>query len=144
MLPKPHASSLQKLLVLVIFGLISFSTFAQKDSLAIAKPTTPEKKWYDKLSIRGYSQVRYNRLFETNPDLGCEQCDKSWGDNNGVFIRRGRVIISGMVTDRVYIYVQPDFAAAVSTNSQHFLQVRDFYADYYIDAIRSEQNPLWI
>jgi hypothetical protein len=24
------------------------------------------KKWYESFSIRGYQQVRYNRLFETN------------------------------------------------------------------------------
>jgi len=134
MLPRPQSlSPIFKIFILICFGLTSFATSAQSDSVKTEKPVVQEKKWYDKLSIRGYSQVRYNRLFETNPDLGCEQCDKSWGDNNGVFIRRGRVIISGMVTDRVYIYVQPDFAAAVSTNSQHFLQIRDFYADYYID-----------
>lgn len=118
----------------VILSLCSLIAYTQSDS---TKKETPkpvaEKKWYDKLSVRGYAQIRYNRLFETNPDLGCEQCDKSWGDNNGFFIRRGRVILSGMVTDRVFIYVQPDFAAAVGTNSQHFLQVRDFYADYYFD-----------
>jgi hypothetical protein len=35
--------------------------------------------WYERLSLRGYTQVRYNRLLETNPDLTCAQCDRSIG-----------------------------------------------------------------
>lgn len=31
--------------------------------------TISEKKPHDKIQIRGYVQVMYNRLFETNPDL---------------------------------------------------------------------------
>ena len=47
-----------------------------KDSLApIKTEVKPSTKWYDNISMRGYVQVRYNRLFETNPDLKCEQCD---------------------------------------------------------------------
>jgi len=32
------------------------------------------KKWFERISLRGYAQVRYNRLFETNAKLKCEQC----------------------------------------------------------------------
>lgn len=95
-----------------------------------------EKKpggWYEKISIRGYSQVRYNRLFETNPDLGCEQCDKSWGGEGGFFMRRLRVIFYGNVHERVYFYVQPDFASAASSTNLHFAQIRDAYFDLALD-----------
>ena len=61
-----------------------------------------DKKWYDNFSIRGYSQVRYNRLLETNENLGCEQCDRSWGKDGGFFIRRMRVIFSGQINKNVY------------------------------------------
>ncbi len=64
--------------------------------------SAPTKKWYESISIRGYVQVRYNRLLETNPDLKCEQCDRSWGDNGGVFLRRTRIIFSGQISKRVY------------------------------------------
>jgi hypothetical protein len=37
-----------------------------KDSTPVA---TPAKKWYDQISLRGYVQVRYNRLLETNSKL---------------------------------------------------------------------------
>jgi hypothetical protein len=89
-----------------------------------SEKTVAPKKWYEKISIRGYAQVRYNRLLETNEKLKCEQCDRSWGENGGFFIRRGRVIISGDVSERLYIYVQPDFASNVSGSFQHALQIR--------------------
>lgn len=134
MLPMPRIKSLLTFALFVIaIGLFPTIAHAQKDSLKTEKPVATEKKWFEKLSVKGYAQVRYNRLLETNPNLGCEQCDKSWGDNNGVFIRRARITFSGQVTDRVFIYVQPDFAQAVSTNGQHYLQVRDYYADLGLD-----------
>jgi len=93
-----------------------------------------KKHWYENLSIRGYVQVRYNRLLETNDQLKCDQCDKSWGDNNGFFIRRARIIFSGNVHDRVFVYVQPDFASSVSgTTGNNFAQLRDAYFDIALD-----------
>ncbi len=57
-------------------------------------PTTTaapaKKQWYDNIQMRGYAQVRYNRLLETNPLLKCEQCDRSIGDKNGFSMRRLR------------------------------------------------------
>jgi hypothetical protein len=103
---------------------------------APAEPKKEEEKkkhWYETLSLRGYLQVRYNRLLETNDQLKCEQCDKSWGDNNGFFLRRARINLSGNVHDRVYIYFQTDFATSVST-SQHFAQIRDAYFDIALDS----------
>jgi len=38
-----------------------------------------EEHWYDRISLRGYAQIRYNGLFSTNDKVSCEQCDKSWG-----------------------------------------------------------------
>ncbi|MBL7882645.1 MAG: porin, partial [Bacteroidia bacterium] len=92
-----------------------------------------KKAWYESISIRGYGQIRYNRFLETNPDLGCEQCDKSWGKGGGLFIRRMRVIIFGNVHERVYIYIQPDFASSASATGLHFGQIRDAYFDLSLD-----------
>lgn len=99
---------------------------AAQDS-TIAK--APAKKWYESIQLRGYSQVRYNRLFETNEDLGCEQCDRSWGKNGGFFLRRVRLIFFGQVNERVYFYIQPDFASSASSTGLHFGQLRDAYFD---------------
>lgn len=93
----------------------------------------PTQKWYDSFSIRGYVQARYNRLFETNPDLGCEQCDRSWGNNGGFFLRRMRIILFGQISKKVYFYIQPDFASSASSTGLHFGQLRDAYFDIGID-----------
>lgn len=100
---------------------------------APAKPAAPPATpWYDKIRIRGYGQVRYNRLLESNPDLQCEQCDRSWGRNGGIAIRRARVIVQGQVHRNVFLYLQPDFATAVGT-SGNVAQLRDWYVDVGLD-----------
>lgn len=96
-------------------------------------PKAAPSVWYEKFRIRGYGQIRYNRLLETNPQLQCEQCDRSWGDNGGFFIRRARVIIQGQVHPRVFIYLQPDFASSAGTTN-HVGQLRDWYTDVGLDA----------
>jgi len=98
---------------------------------------TATNKWYESINLRGYTQVRYNRLFETNPKLRCEQCDRSWGENSGFFIRRLRLIFSGQINQRVYFYIQPDFASNASSSSQHFGQIRDAYFDLGLDKTNS-------
>jgi hypothetical protein len=97
------------------------------------KQTTTSKKWYESINIRGYAQVRYNGLLQTNEDLGCEQCDRSWGGENGFFIRRMRVILFGQISPRVYLYIQPDFASAPSSTTLNFAQLRDAYFDLGLD-----------
>jgi hypothetical protein len=77
-------------------------------------------------------QVRYNRLLETNPDLKCEQCDRSWGKDGGFFIRRMRIIFYGQLSKQVYFYVQPDFASSAGTTG-HVAQLRDAYFDIGMD-----------
>ncbi|MFM7671349.1 MAG: porin [Bacteroidota bacterium] len=102
---------------------------------ATAQTQTEEKpkKWYETFSIRGYAQARYNRLFETNPSLRCEQCDRSWGNNGGFFLRRVRIIFFGQIGPQVYFYVQPDFASSASSTSLNFGQLRDAYFDIGLD-----------
>lgn len=111
--------------------MISFHSNAQDKSKEIELPK--KSSWYESFSIRGYMQVRYNRLLETNAQLKCEQCDKSWGQDGGFFIRRMRIIFYGQINKQVYFYVQPDFASAASTTSLHFAQLRDAYIDLGID-----------
>jgi hypothetical protein len=102
-----------------------------------AIPLPPRvRAWYDKLSLRGYAQVRYNRLMETNPDLVCQQCDRSIGRNNGIAVRRGRLVISGDVHPRLSIYIQPDFANETG-GQQFYLQLRDVYFDVFLDSAKT-------
>lgn len=118
---------MKKLVLSVLLFAFVVPIFAQTE-----KPKE-EKKWFETISVRGYSQIRYNGLFATNPDLGCEQCDKSWGGDNGFFMRRLRVILYGQISPRAYIYIQPDFASSASSSGLHFGQIRDAYFDLGLD-----------
>jgi phosphate-selective porin len=110
--------------------LISFASYGQTDTAKSQETTQPkEKKWYENINIRGYIQTRYNRLLETNPQLECDQCDRSWGEDGGLFLRRLRIIFFGQVHERVYLYIQPDFASSASSSGLHFGQIRDAYVD---------------
>jgi hypothetical protein len=133
------ATEKTRLMKRIIFGIAlvflgSNAALAQRDSAEL-KPLTETiktKSWYESFQIRGYVQARYNRLLETNPDLKCEQCDRSWGDNGGFFIRRARIIFSGQISDRVYFYIQPDFASSAGSTG-NVAQLRDAYFDLGID-----------
>lgn len=99
---------------------------------AASQPPARPKPWYENFRIRGYGQVRYNRLLETNPQLQCEQCDRSWGDLGGFFIRRARLIVQGQIHPQVFIYLQPDFASSAGTTG-NVAQLRDWYVDLGLD-----------
>lgn len=101
--------------------------------------------WYDRISLKGYVQIRYNGLLSTNDKVSCEQCDKSWGTtstdpdakaNNGLFIRRARLVFSGQVHPNVFFYFQPDFASSPVSGIQNFVQIRDMYFDVSFDPKR--------
>ncbi len=117
--------------------LVAFLLFntanAQLSTKKINTETTVEKKWHENFSIRGYAQIRYNRLLETNENLGCEQCDRSWGKDGGFFIRRTRIIFYGQLSKNVYLYIQPDFASSPTSDRLHFAQLRDAYFDVGVD-----------
>lgn len=95
----------------------------------VTTTNSASSKWYDKLSIRGYGQLRYNGLLETNKNLQCEQCDRSWGGSDDFFFRRIRMIVFGQLSERVYLYLQPDFAVTPDNKNLHFAQIRDMYFD---------------
>jgi hypothetical protein len=63
------------------------------------------------------------------------QGDRSIGDSGGVFIRRARLILYGDMAKFLSIYLQPDLAGTVG-ESNHVLQLRDWYSDVYLDARR--------
>lgn len=107
--------------------------FATAQTIEKTKELPKSVKWYESISIRGYSQIRYNRLLETNSNLNCEQCDRSWGENGGFFMRRMRVIFFGQIGPKVYFYVQPDFASSPASDRLHFGQIRDAYFDIGLD-----------
>jgi hypothetical protein len=103
----------------------------------VSKKKPSETKWYDRLSVRGYAQLRWNEVVERNEALAPAQAvgDRSIGDDQSFLIRRARLIVSGDVSDRMYVYLQPDFAntPSGSPDGTFFAQIRDWYADIYLD-----------
>lgn len=91
-----------------------------------------QKHWYDKYSERGYMQFREDNVVNTNPKYVCDQCDKGIGPNQKFFLRRMRLVISGNISDRVSIYLQPDFASS-SGSTLNYGQLRDAYFDTALD-----------
>lgn len=123
-------------LITVIVGTSVSGAFAQ-DSIGAKIDQILANKWYEKMSIRGYTQFRYNRFAETNSKLKNTGGDKSIGDKQGIFMRRARLVFSGELNNKIFFYIQPDFATAVSgTNTDNtgmndnFLSIRDAYFDY--------------
>ncbi|MET0255978.1 MAG: porin [Luteibacter sp.] len=99
-----------------------------------SKAASSTKAWYDRIGIRGYVQMRYNQeLGDDAKDLKSPG-DRYIGREQGFGIRRARVVISGDVTDKMSIYIQPDFASTPSGSSTgNFAQLRDAYADLWLD-----------
>jgi len=95
-----------------------------------------EPHWYEKLKIRGYTQLRYDNLptFDKEDHLTIAQASRYIGDGNTFNIRRARVIIYGDVHPRVSVYLQTDFASVPSgTSALNTAIVRDWYFDLYLD-----------
>ncbi|MEX1075622.1 MAG: porin, partial [Pirellulales bacterium] len=96
-----------------------------------------EKEWYERINIRGYTQFRLNDVLWNDESQAppYHPGDKSVGPFNEFFIRRCRIIFSGDLSDRLYFYIQPDFASGVPGARDdviNFTQLRDCYGDVYL------------
>ena len=96
-----------------------------------------DEKWFNKINVRGYTQLRYNQDLTGDRIPGDPEL-RSVGDsgikNNSNFtFRRVRLVFSGDINDYLSLYIQPDFASNVSDNQQNFAQLRDAYADIAFD-----------
>jgi hypothetical protein len=97
--------------------------------------------WYERYSLRGYVQFRYNRLLETNPRLGCQACDRSIGANNGFSLRRARLVLTSDPSPRTGLLVEVDYSSDIGGQS-NVLQLRTFYVDLFLDGGRSQRLRL--
>jgi len=90
-------------------------------------------KWYEKISIRGYTQFRHSNVYsEEGPPLEIP-ADRSVNPNESILIRRGRLVFSGDITNHLTLYAQTDFNG--STGAADFsLQMRDLYGDISLDS----------
>jgi hypothetical protein len=93
-------------------------------------------KWYERIKVRGYVQTRFYGILGDGDNPGYQQPNDSGiaNDTASIGIRRGRMVLSGDVTDHVYLYLQTDMQASVGGSSA--LQARDVYADVSLDPAR--------
>ena len=113
------------------FELINYHT----RSASVGGPAA--KAWYERYSLRGYTQFRINEsIWESAESAPPHHVgDRSVSPNQNFLIRRARLVLAGDVSERMYIYFQPDFAVTPpgSPDATHFVQLRDWYTDLYID-----------
>ncbi|XYD12217.1 porin (plasmid) [Methylobacterium sp. NMS12] len=102
------------------------------------------KTWFERLTLRGYTQLRVNEVLAGDADAPAGSSrlrsvhDGGIRDRDTFTFRRVRLILQGDVHERVAIYLQPDFAVSVGNQSAGeprggFAQLRDAYADVFLD-----------
>lgn len=115
---------------------------------AAAAPAAKSKAWYERLSLRGYTQMRYNGFLSGDDTAPAGQSrlrsvhDSSISDRGSFSLRRARLVVQGDVSDRVSLYLQSDFATAVNNQAgserrEGFAQLRDAYADVFLDKAKT-------
>jgi hypothetical protein len=101
-------------------------------------------RWYHRLRLYGFAEMRFNRLGQPNgnyiswddPSVGKRLGDKEPFDPaepGGFFFRRVRLVVAGQVSDRVSIYLQPEMAAGLDGQT-NVVVLRDAWAQYALDA----------
>ncbi|WP_298396352.1 porin [Sphingobium sp.] len=124
---------------------VALAAAAQPPAAIPASATAPKSKaWYEKLTLRGYTQMRYNAFLSGDDSAPSGQSrlrsvhDSSISDRGSFSLRRARLVLQGDVSDRVSLYLQSDFASAVNNQAgserrEGFVQLRDAYADVFLD-----------
>lgn len=94
-------------------------------------------KWYERLKMKGYLQVRADSVMnETGGQLHVQN-DSIANGQSSIGVRRGRLAFSGDLTNHVYLYFQADLFGGVNGNGG--VQARDYYADVSLDPAREHR-----
>ncbi|WP_421839434.1 porin [Novosphingobium sp.] len=107
-----------------------------------------KKAWYEKIMLRGYTQLRMNEIISgpKSAPSGVSRLrsvqDAGINENGNFSIRRARLVVQGDLSDRVSLYMQGDLASSVSNQSgterrENFFQMRDAYADVFLDKAKT-------
>ena len=121
---------------------VTAPTPSPPDQTAAVAADVADRPWYNRLRLRGYTQVRYNAIVagDDAPQADGSRLrsvhDTSINDDGGFLLRRVRLVLQGPVTDNVEIYLQQDFGVAVNNQSgaerrENFGQLRDAYVDLF-------------
>jgi len=118
-----------------------------RTAAALAAPKKP-KPWYDRITVRGYTQLRLNEIVSGDRDAPAGRSslrsvhDAGLTDANNFSFRRIRLVFAGDLGDHAAFSFQPDFATAVSNQSvgerrEGFAQLRDAYVDLFLNDAKS-------
>ena len=121
---------------------------AQPVATQASAPEKKSKAWYERLSLRGYTQMRYNAFLSGDDTAPAGQSrlrsvhDSGISDKSSFSLRRTRLVVQGDISDRVSLYLQSDFSAAVNNQAgserrEGFVQLRDAYADVFLDKAKT-------
>nr|WP_276040091.1 porin [Sphingomonas sp. GM_Shp_1] len=113
----------------------------------VPKPVSSRTPWYERMKLRGYTQLRYNAVLDAQDAAGPDGSrlrsvhDSSINEDGGFLLRRVRMVLQGDITDRLQLYFQHDFGTAVNNQSsterrENFGQLRDVYVDWFLDPER--------
>lgn len=92
-------------------------------------------KWYERIKLRGYGQFRYESVLNQDGTLSVPN-DAFASDTQSLGLRRGRMVLSGDVSQHLYMYLQADFFGNVISGGSQAVQARDYYADISLDPAR--------
>lgn len=104
----------------------------QTSSTADAVQAALKGKWYEKIGLRGYAQVRYTQVLDREGVELNVPNDASASENSSFLLRRGRVVLSGDATERLFLYAQADFNSSLSSG-EYAVGMRDYYGDIALD-----------
>lgn len=93
-------------------------------------------KWYERIGIRGYAQMRYSGVASQSGAVLEVPADRSVNPNESFVLRRGRLVFSGDVADHLSLYAQTDFNGAPGS-ADYALQMRDLYGDVWLDKAKT-------
>ncbi len=110
--------------------------------IVLTPPSKRGKAWYERLTLRGYTQLRVNEIVsgDATAPAGVSRLrsigDGNITDANNFSFRRVRLILQGDLSDHFSLYLQPDFASAISNQAANerregFGQLRDAYVDWF-------------
>lgn len=111
-------------------------------AIVLTRPPRRGKPWYEKLTLRGYTQLRVNEIVsgDATAPAGVSRLrtigDSNLNDANNFSFRRVRLVLQGDISDNFSLYLQTDFASAISNQSvgerrEGFGQLRDAYVDWF-------------
>jgi hypothetical protein len=88
-------------------------------------------KWYERIGLRGYTQMRYSDVLNQQGPALEVPADRSVNANESFLIRRGRFVFSGDPTSHLSLYAQADFNGSTGA-ADYSLQMRDLYGDIWL------------